>query len=747
MANLQLSSAFNESLINVTDSLLSTETDSVISNNLNFFESILKYTIIWLCFIFGIPGNILTIILCLRSLIKFYKKRKTKNLNNVTRYSLKNVANFGDGRIKRVSFKSNTTLNENNKIKYSTSTKTTKQHSINYQNSSTHRTFELYLIEISIFDLLMLIYWLFDELIDYVYSKSLINLTQLFCKLFIYINRINGLMCMWLILIITLIRCIFISKPLYSRKNFYFRLNTIKSNIIVLCVFLSIFCISNFYVFTHFELKSFLYNKANSTLMCEITNSNNYSVDAKTVVMYQCMPKAPNNMLRNLNNIGIGILGYCLPSILILLINFFIIYEVLNSYYKLNHTDSFNVNYKNNIESACNDENRGLNQIKIESQLESSYADTDTDPYVLGSYICLSNAANRNMYTSTVTTNNYHTNGRCSSIDALKRTISSPNYYDDYYKNFRDLSIDKNVNEINFQINYMLSKGNDRVSNGSIPLTINEKKCKYENFQSKTSLISRSKSQNRSHRVVQNNKPTNMQVIRKKFKKKLISSLKRGGSLPVKMSSSAINTDIEVYQQQLSEQKQRPKSMQLKYKQNQRRNSNSMNYYKRKQKRNNNNIFNYLLAVSLSYIICYLPYSLAYLLNEFECLQMISHKITYFGYYIRYISHSITFYAYILTGKRFRNDFFRLIRSLFDNLKRLFFCFKFQDTETHGHDCCKTHFDLHKRSNQTTDNKRDKVQSIRFISNLNCHRLANHYYYNHNTKKLDKQCGNDDVAV
>jgi hypothetical protein len=62
-----------------------------------------------------------------------------------------------------------------------------------------------------------------------------------------------------------------------------------------------------------------------------------------------------------------------------------------------------------------------------------------------------------------------------------------------------------------------------------------------------------------------------------------------------------------------------------------------------------------LLTLSFSYLICYIPYSLYFLLISLDVITMKRDIIFVFSF-LRYLNHTLNFYIYFATGKRFRND-------------------------------------------------------------------------------------------
>ena len=68
-----------------------------------------------------------------------------------------------------------------------------------------------------------------------------------------------------------------------------------------------------------------------------------------------------------------------------------------------------------------------------------------------------------------------------------------------------------------------------------------------------------------------------------------------------------------------------------------------------------------LLLVSISYLICYIPYSVLFLLLSLDKINL--DQITMFSITcLKYLNHTLNFYIYFATGKKFRNDVLNLFR-------------------------------------------------------------------------------------
>jgi hypothetical protein len=502
-----------------------------------------KYTILLLCTIFGLPGNVLTLVLCYRSLRRS-KKRSSKTTSFFTNLfklfqlkssiddsSIKSSVNAGSF-VRHQQQKNNgdstnktTCMPKATKRTSYLEAVTTTNTKLGKLNGHQRKSFELYLIEISIFDILMLLYWFSDELVDILHAHTLIqldtliNLSDFCCKFFLYINRVNGLMCMWLTFAITFIRCIVISKPLSVRYTF--QLNKIKSNVVLFFALLVVCLCANLNVFFHFGFDKRGFVDAN--------DNNIY------VVREQCSPLVNSTTARYLHNYGLGIVGYSLPSLAILFMNLFIVYKILSSWYKLNH------DFKTLLPDKVQQPRNGTKYLKYSSKT------------VERELVPLEQKQNRlTRHSSSLSLHDDNKNGENPSENAPTRT---PDY----------LNIDRHS----------------------------------------------------------------------KF-------VMKGGRCQIKSRTS------------------NPSS------------SNNNRYYdsfrsRMKRKHANMSIFNSLVAVSLTYIVFYLPYTLSFLLSEFanhQDILDISNIAYHYGFCLRYLSHSITFYCYILTGRRFRNDFLEIVGKL-----------------------------------------------------------------------------------
>lgn len=196
------------------------------------------------------------------------------------------------------------------------------------------KNFELFLIEISFCDVIIITYnfieWtllIFSRLkiIDSIYAEPIL-ISRFMCQFIIALNRTVILIHNWLVAFMAITRCYAIYKPLNSNTNFsskfYFKLN--------LGVLLSLI-----FIFTTFNIYgvSFLsYTK--------ILSGNATISDSVQKYQYECKVSpevySKYKYFDAYLNLTLGIIGYSLPCIITLLINLVLIYNIrnLNSCYK-----------------------------------------------------------------------------------------------------------------------------------------------------------------------------------------------------------------------------------------------------------------------------------------------------------------------------------------------------------------------------------------------------------------------------
>ena len=202
-----------------------------------------------------------------------------------------------------------------------------KPNSNNSTAANPHRkVFELYLVEISVCDLIILAFNFTTvlllilsryKLIHSVYEE-LVLVSNFTCKFIIGLNRTVMLIHNWLIATMAATRCYAIYKPLssntYFGSKFYFRLN-----LSIVFILLGIFGSINLY---GVSLLSFSYVAYNDSFTNE------------TLMEPQCViSKEVYNKFENIElyiNLLLGIFGYTLPCLITLIINLVLIYNVRN---------------------------------------------------------------------------------------------------------------------------------------------------------------------------------------------------------------------------------------------------------------------------------------------------------------------------------------------------------------------------------------------------------------------------------
>ncbi|CAF3423421.1 unnamed protein product [Rotaria sp. Silwood1] len=226
----------------------------------NEFLYIFRRIMAIICSIFGLPGNILTIIVCIKSLCQ-------------------------------------RTIHTERKV------------------------FDLYLAEISILDTCLLLYWVIETLIDYLYSIhksayfSLMHISAFSCFFFYMINRLFAALCSWLITCFTLIRFLHIFR----------QLNTIRSNIILVTCLTIIFFTANSYLIVTLgfdQEKKFDSNE----------NISNNSNENKSTSCHIREEYEHNSLTLLLNALVAGFLNLVLPSMLTLIVNSVIVCYIKHIY-------------------------------------------------------------------------------------------------------------------------------------------------------------------------------------------------------------------------------------------------------------------------------------------------------------------------------------------------------------------------------------------------------------------------------
>ncbi|UJR08591.1 hypothetical protein I4U23_012850 [Adineta vaga] len=223
---------------------------------LNRFRQIMAI----LCCVFGLPGNLLTIIVCIKAL---YLR------------------------------------------------------TIHFQR----KVFHLYLVEISILDTCLLLYWIIETLLNYLHKiqriefLSLMHMSAFSCYFSYMMNRLCAALCSWLLTCFTFIRFI----------NIFHKFNTIRSNIILLISLIVIFSIANSYSFIVLEYNPKQISHRNST------HKNGTVVDYRSVCTIRS--KYAEDRLTLLMNILVaGVLSLAIPALLISIVNITILCVIKRIY-------------------------------------------------------------------------------------------------------------------------------------------------------------------------------------------------------------------------------------------------------------------------------------------------------------------------------------------------------------------------------------------------------------------------------
>lgn len=190
------------------------------------------------------------------------------------------------------------------------------------KNNPHRKVFELYLIEISICDIILLCYNFMEtillilsrlHLVDSKYEE-IITISAFTCRFVITLNRTVTLVHNWLIATMAATRCYAIYKPLssntYFSSKFYFRLN-----MSIVFVLLSVFVATN------------VYGVSLMVYIAEETGPNG-TIGAQCRIADEVYAK-----IRNIDvyvNLFLGIIGYSLPCFITLVINLVLIYNVRN---------------------------------------------------------------------------------------------------------------------------------------------------------------------------------------------------------------------------------------------------------------------------------------------------------------------------------------------------------------------------------------------------------------------------------
>ena len=268
-------------------------------------------------FILGFPSNLLSIIVCLKTLLpsnsnKFFEifrkfSKKSSTLNENLKTQMVDTAEQ-DGE---------ESMNKNKKLtKVQMNLPRGKLTTYNQTINPHRKCFELYLIEISICDLIILSYsfieWLLlilsrFDIIDKIYSEPTL-ISKFMCKFLIAFNRTIFHLHNWLVALLAVTRCYAIYRPFnkhaFTNSNFYLNLNLYN-----LLFLLIIFMTSNVFV---------------SVFIFDLTQTS-HNLTNQTVYVTHCSIKEE---LKNrfyhievVHNLVVGVIGYSLPTIITLIIN------------------------------------------------------------------------------------------------------------------------------------------------------------------------------------------------------------------------------------------------------------------------------------------------------------------------------------------------------------------------------------------------------------------------------------------
>lgn len=333
--------------------------------------------IAFICFIAGFPSNLLSICVCLRSLLdpnytsggNNNHQRQTSSLNR--KASINNpkrrissahnkqrvtttlptatttiIASTSDSIAQSNSLKRKSALIAANSasqphLLLSPPSKQRNGHLSSYNRFvNPHRKcFELYLIEISICDLIILTYHFIEwvllilsryNLIDKLYSEP-IYISSFMCRFAIALNRTIILLHNWLVALLALTRCYAIYKPfnkhtLYNSK-FYCRLN-----LYFLFILLTLFIGLNIFGVALMTYTKTDFNSTNYTFSND--NSSGYSSINSEFADYKVECKLNPDLYKRFKyldfyiNLSIGIIGYSLPLAITFFINLVLIFNL-----------------------------------------------------------------------------------------------------------------------------------------------------------------------------------------------------------------------------------------------------------------------------------------------------------------------------------------------------------------------------------------------------------------------------------
>ena len=293
--------------------------------------------IAFLCFTAGFPSNLISIIVCFKSLLPPRRTSRRRFQSTKLYEMLKQIAPNLSIKDKATT-STRITDNEDNFMRHG------KLTSFNKIINPHRKCFEIYLIEISICDLIILSYsfieWLLlvlsrYNLIDKIYSEPVL-ISKFMCRFLLAFNRTVFVIHNWLVALLAVTRCYAIYKPfaLISSK-FYCHLN-----LYTLVTLLIIFITGNIFGASIFDLKQTGYNRSE----CKIKDYLEEKYE--NIAVYQ--------------NLIIGVIGYSLPVITTLLINLALIVNIRYLLFNKKEILRRNTHSNKGIENTQN-----LNRIKF----------------------------------------------------------------------------------------------------------------------------------------------------------------------------------------------------------------------------------------------------------------------------------------------------------------------------------------------------------------------------------------------
>lgn len=283
-------------------------------------------------------------------------KRKVRFTNNFDPYSNK----FNSS----ASFKSNNKQTFLLETKSSSFSKHNSSNSNSISRSNPHRKcFELYLIQISICDLIIIGYNFCEwtllilsryNLIDPIYMEPVL-ISKFMCRFIIALNRCVILLHNWLVASLALTRCYAIYNPLNSTTQFstkfYYRLN-----LTVLAILVLAFSSINIY-----GVMLLSYNSHSAVSYTNMFSNASNSTPAHMEYRPECrISKEIYEKYKYIEayiNITLGIIGYSLPCFITLIINLVLIY---------------NLRHMNLLKTVQSKRAHGIAQAQLNSNLNSS---------------------------------------------------------------------------------------------------------------------------------------------------------------------------------------------------------------------------------------------------------------------------------------------------------------------------------------------------------------------------------------